>query len=304
LPAFIPYLHLARTNAFGRDLAQASLYAANWSAYLASPAYAHRWMLRYLPPWREVLFPGFMTVGLGVAGAWLGRHLRRGEVVVLYGGASLLALWASFGPVAGLYTALYNAFPIMSLLRAPARFGIVVTLGLAVLAGVAATSLCSRLRRPNLWAGVLIVLVLGEHIVGPLRWPNAWPVEPVYRALAAQRRGAVIEMPFYAKEVGAHHNAKYMLTSTAHWMPLVNGYSDYLPPDFRATARTLAEFPSRDAFDILHAIGARYVVVHLYGYKSEKRQDVVQRLKEFEGRLRPIYADDRVRLYEILEDAP
>ena len=31
-------------------------------------------------------------------------------------------------------------------------------------------------------------------------------------------------------------HAIYMLNSTAHWMPLVNGYSDYIPPDFVRTS--------------------------------------------------------------------
>jgi hypothetical protein len=82
-------------------------------------------------------------------------------------------------------------------------------------------------------------------------------------------------------------------------MPLLNGYSDYIPDDFRANGHTRASFPSRDALTILRAIGARYVVVHLYGYKASKRDDVVLRLDVFKADLRPIFSDDRVRLYEI-----
>ena len=39
-----------------------------------------------------------------------------------------LALWASLGPAAGLYTAFFHTIPVFSLLRAPARFGVLVAL--------------------------------------------------------------------------------------------------------------------------------------------------------------------------------
>jgi hypothetical protein len=299
LPAFWPYIGLARANAFGRGLDQARPFSANLAAYFASSAYAHHWMLRFLPEWREVLFPGFVAASLGGAGIWLSRHVRRGEVVVIYGGAALLAAWASFGPAAGLYALLYKAVPVMALLRAPARLGIVVTLCLVVLAGTAVATILARTRRATLLAAALIAAAIGEDVIPPLRWPAALPVQPVYRALAAQPRGPVIEMPVYSTEVGVHHNARYMLTSTAHWMPLVNGYSDSVPADFRSNARALAGFPSAGAFHVLQGIGVRYVVVHLYGYKHERRDSVRKRLREFDGFLRPLYTDDRVGLYEI-----
>jgi hypothetical protein len=51
------------------------------------------------------------------------------------GGVGLLAVWASLGPQAGLYSLLYQLIPVFSFLRAPGRMGIVVMLSLAVIAG-------------------------------------------------------------------------------------------------------------------------------------------------------------------------
>src|SRR5688572_31281927 len=48
-----------------------------------------------------------------------------------------------------------------------------------------------------------------------------------------------------------HLHTRYMLNSTTHWQPLVNGYSDHTPAEFRTMAVRLASFPSRDAFDAL-----------------------------------------------------
>ena len=83
------------------------------------------------------------------------------------------------------------------------------------------------------------------------------------RTLARLPRGPVIELPFWSENVAYHRHAEYMLLSTAHWQPLVNGYSDHIPQDFRDNALPLSGFPSRDSFAILEKIGARYAVFHL-----------------------------------------
>jgi hypothetical protein len=93
-------------------------------------------------------------------------------------------------------------------------------------------------------------------------------------------------------------------SSTSHWLPLVNGYSDYMPPDFRRNVMTLAPFPSRDGFKILEPLGVRYAVFHMYGYNDENRRDVLGRLKEFEPYLRPLFVDPQTRLYEIVGFPP
>ena len=50
----------------------------------------------------------------------------------------------------------------------------------------------------------------------------------------------MIELPYWATSIEFHRHAEYMLASTAHWQPLVNGYSDHIPQDFRDHAPALA----------------------------------------------------------------
>jgi hypothetical protein len=126
----------------------------------------------------------------------------------------------------------------------------------------------------------------------------------VYRTLATLPRGPLIETPFFYPQVGLFQHTKYMLASTAHWMPMVNGYSDYIPPDFYEHVMLLAPFPSRDAFKILEPNGVRYALLHMNGYNTENRNDVLMRLKEFERYLRPLYMDETTRLYEIVGFPP
>ena len=300
IPPFLPYLSLQRNLGFVRSLDDARAYSANWSAYLASSSYAHAWWLPFLPPWGvEVIFPGIIASTLGVAGLWLARHVRAGELTVLYGGLAVLAFWVSFGPTGGLYSVLYRTVPGFTLMRAPGRFGAIVAFALAVLAGAAVATRLARSRRATL-AGVVIAVLAAAELKVPLRLPEALPVEPVYRALAILPRAPVIEMPFFYPQVGLFQHTKYMLASTSHWFPLVNGYSDYVPPDFYQNVMVLATFPSHDALKILEANGVRYAVFHLYGYNTENRNDVIARIAEFAPYLRLLYRDDFTRLYEIV----
>jgi hypothetical protein len=304
LPAFAPYVSLQRRQGFSRSLDDARRFPARWSGYLASSSYAHAWMLRFLPPWgSEVLFPGFVVTTLGLAGAWVSRRTRRNEVTLIYGSFVVLAFWSSFGPAAGMYTVLYKAVPVFDLLRVPGRFGLIVVFGLAILAGLAVSALLSRSRQPNRLAAVLCLATAGELFVG-LEMAEVPPVAPVYRMLATLPARPVIEMPFYYPQVGLYQHTKYMLASTSHWMPLVNGYSDYTPPDFFEHVMVLATFPSHDALKILEPGGVRYALFHMYGYNTENRNDVMKRLAEFEAYLRPLYIDDTTRLYELVGYPP
>ena len=137
---FLPYLEVGETHgAMVRTLDDARMYSADWRAYPASPARAHRWLLDWIEVWNEVLFPGFLTLGLagldvvsvrfpgrrgaGHAAAPGGPVEGLGKVVALYALLGLLAWWASIGPAGGLYTMLFDIVPGFGMLRAPARLG-------------------------------------------------------------------------------------------------------------------------------------------------------------------------------------
>jgi len=170
-PAYIPYVVVRRTTGFHRQLDEARSFSATMSAYLASSSYAHAWWLRFLPPWREVLFPGVLATILGIAGLRVARRLRRGEIVAVYGGLTLLAFWASFGPAAGLYKMFYVTVPGFTWLRAAERFGLLVTFGLSVLAGATVAGLLARRRHATIVGVALAAAALAELAV-PLQWPE------------------------------------------------------------------------------------------------------------------------------------
>ncbi len=300
VPLLMPYSSLQGTTGFTRSLESARQFSADWRAYFASSARAHSWMLRLIGHGREQLFPGCVASVFGAAGVvsgWRARGRLR-EVSVLYASLAGLACWGSLGPAAGLYSALYSTLPIFSLLHAPSRFGVVVAFALSVLAGIGVAALLARVSRPAL-AATLVAAVAAAELATPLRFPQVPPSDPAYRVLAALPRGAVLEMPVYSSKF-AFERTRYMLSSTAHWMPLVDAYSDYIPQDFNEHADVLGLFPSREAFTLLESDHVRYAVFHLDRYGPANGPPLLARLSEFAPYLRQHFADERTVLYEIV----
>ncbi len=308
-PFFVPYLRVQEDTGFRRTLEEAVRWAANPQSYLASPAHAHRWLLAIalrFERFTEPLFPGILAVGFGIAGlAIASRRAAAGdsrarEIAVLYGPLGVLALWASFGPNAGLYRVLYEV-PLFAFLRAPARFGIVVVLALAVFASLAMARLFDR--TPARWrvacALALAAAAIAELNVLPFPWERAPQTPAAYAVLEQLPRGPVAEFPFYGERIAFPLHAQYMLFSTAHWMPLVNGYSDVFPADFRASAPVLASFPSNEAFRVLARRRVRYLTIHwdMYGPRQE---EIRERLTPFARHLRVLAGDAQMTLYEVV----
>jgi hypothetical protein len=296
-PFFLPYLRMQEATGFQRTLS--GQYSANLGAWLNSSAWAHRWWAPYLDHPSEGIFPGILAIVLGVTGARVALRGPFRDAAWFYIGLALFTFWLTFGPAAGLYTVLYDTVPVFSFLRAPSRAGIVVTLCLVVLAAPAMVAIMKR-RGANVAFAILLALAVADLYRAPLRTREAPPLPAAYTTLAHLPRGPVIEVPYWSESIAFHRHAEYMLTSTAHWQPLINGYSDHIPQDFRDTAPALATFPSARAFAALEPLGARYVVVHLDLYDRATRDDIIKRLDvDYADYLRPLDKSGDVWLYEI-----
>lgn len=307
VPFFIPFLEI-QEGGFYRTLDESRRYSANLASYLASPAHGHRWLLEIgarAGRWREVLFPGFVALALGVAGLVAGWRAgrtetsgrRERETVLLYGSLGLLVMWASFGPAAGLYTMLFKAVPLFSFLRAPSRFGVVVPLVLGLMASLALARVAGR--RRVLAACAAAGLAAAEVNVLPYPWTQAAPLPTPYKMLAGLPPGPTAEFPFYGERVAFHLHTQYMFFSTAHWQPLLNGYSDHIPADFRRAAAILDSFPSTDTFATLRRYRVRYIGIH-WDMFGPRQAEIRDRLVPFATHLRELSADERMTLYEIV----
>ncbi len=350
-PFFAPYLRVKQEFGFTRSLEDAMMFSADWQAWLASSAWAHRWMLPWLERWNEVLFPGVLLPVLALAGLVVGLrpvrdgsasrppvrpvnasddvpsapegatddasarvtassesrpYLTRGrrETTVFYALVGGIAFWASFGPVAYLYTLLYKAIPVFTFLRAPGRFGILVVLALGVLAIVALQALVDRMRtrRASVAVGTLAaVLVCAEFVTAPINLQDAAPAPRTHVTLGTLPPGPVIELPFWYERLDFPRHARYMLWSSYHWHPLVNGYSDHIPQWFRDAVIPLSSFPTRESFDMLQPRSVRYAIFHTYWYAGRSKVRLRERLAEYQQYLRPIDIEGDVWLYEIVD---
>jgi len=164
------------------------------------------------------------------------RRLTAGEWVSTLGTVGLLAWLLSFGPVvkmagsplgAGLYAWLHPyALPLRAI-RGTTRFGLLVLLVVALLAGLGAAWLWGRLSgraRPYAMAAVLLVLALDyAHVRQPYDRIASWtrPVDAALRADPADV--AVLEWPLNrsATDVDA------MLRSIGHGKRVVNGFAGF-----------------------------------------------------------------------------
>ena len=312
VPFFLPYLAIQEETGFARSLNDARAYAATLASYLASGARAHRWMLPIIGRWGgEVLFPGFFALAFGAVGAMsvlrgtrehsAAQPNRDRETALFYGAIGVISFWATLGPAAGLYTVLYYALPVFSFLRAPGRMGIVVMLCLALFAAYGVRLLRETFRRQSLAVGLgaCIVALVELHQV-PFDWRVERPFPRPYTILATLPRGAVTEFPFHHQRIDFHLHTTPMLRSTVHWQPLVNGYSDHIPRDFREIAPRLASFPSRDAFAVMRERRVRYFTIDRARYGEATAADVEARLAEFQSYVKLIADEDRVALYEIV----
>jgi hypothetical protein len=316
-PFYEPYRHLRTDAQPFRDLAESSEYSANWVAYLAAAGLGNGWVKSAAvavgaPRWNEVLFPGIVTLALAAAGIFSlrGSRLdavasgptksRMRETALFYGLVGALSAWLSAGPDGLLYAIAYRGVPTFTLLRAPARFGLIVTLVLVVLAALGTAHLARGRRRPVTLAALLCGLALIELNPAPLRYETAPPVPGPYRMLAHLAPGAVAEFPFFYREVGYFRHTAYMLNSTAHWKPLVNGYSDYLPPDFQAMAMPVSSFPAVEAFQLLRKHGARYAMFHYDWYDHRSLEKLQDRLRRFAPYLRSLASEGTLELFEIV----
>jgi len=71
----------------------------------------------------------------------------------------------------------------------------------------------------------------------------------------------LVEQPFFPRWA-IFQNGPYVLASTAHWRPLMNGYSGYTPDTYQGYADAFWYFPQDWAIDAMKRAGVTHVMVH------------------------------------------
>lgn len=280
VPYMQPYWR-ARDALPERNAAEASLFAAGPRHYLAAlpenrlagPVTAS------LGRPEKRLFPGFVAIGLALLALWP----RPTRTVVAYAVVLAVSIDLSFGPRGIGFDWLREHVAVYRGLRAPARFGQVALMALAVLAATG----CGRLKamldsrgRGNAVAAGLVAIAFCEYLVQPLaleRVPTAAP--PVYQWLRDQPRGVVAEMPLPTRATMPLHEGTFQFLSTFHWQPVVNGYSGNWTDRYVALLGLVEGFPDDTSIAALEQAGVTYILVHErhYGARFDQVLDGLAR---------------------------
>jgi len=283
LPVTMIYARVAQREGFGRNLFEAARNAAYTVSYLQVPPgnvlYGRTGLLRQQDPpiggpprtgpERE-LFPGFVLMAFAIAGAWLGWRSDARAMVATMVAIGAVGFVLSLGPdgVRPLYAAAHRFVFGFAVIRAPARFSVLVVFALSVLAAIAVRELHSpRLplpgRHDTRGLGVAVASALiAVGIMELLHVPRSLVPAPSQHTDLGEwlsrepGAGAVAFLPL-DRDV---ESTPAMVQSLEHRRPIVNGYSGQRPAFYGPFADEINTFPSPDALATLHDSRVRFVV--------------------------------------------
>jgi hypothetical protein len=105
-------------------------------------------------------------------------------------------------------------------------------------------------------------------------------VPAIYNQLATvQGPVLLVEVPFYPPDT-VWANGEYVLNSTAHWRPLMNGYSGFTPLSYRRRAEAFWYFPRDWAIDAMKREGATHLMVHLERFNPAEAADIQNSMRQ------------------------
>lgn len=292
VPFHLPYFDVHRAWDASWTSGAMVGFSADLQSYLSAPPLVNDLYVAVFRPvtpagaHERLLFPGLIVPALALLGGLARvRSVAEAEVRRLrrvFGLVALVAFILSLGPylvVWGVntrvplpYLLLHHFVPGWSAMRVPARFAFLLLLAAVPLSALGVQVLVERAaafrpgatwRRlaPPAVALALIALFLVE-LGGkppPLQAvPTGAGVPEVYRWLARERPGPVVELPL--DPLG--RDAEYLYLSTVHWLPLVNGRSGFGPSSHDEIKTVLAELPGPRGREYAAALGLRALVVH------------------------------------------
>jgi len=243
----------------GRTLQEVQLFAPRLADLLQ----------RVNPHSGHAVYPGAVAVALAMLGLAVARHLesRLRTLLVATAGLTALALLFSLGPslrVFPLYELAYRAVPFFGLMRQPAKFQVLVVLGLGLLAGVGASRLAAARGRWR-WLPALAVLglLLDYHPGRPIGLSALPASGPVYQLLQGAS-GKVLFLPLWPGD--SAWSSVYLYATTLTRTPMLNGYSPLVSRRYaREIARPLESLNwgelRLDQAEQLRRLGVEFVVL-------------------------------------------
>jgi hypothetical protein len=260
-PYLLFYFRLHALTGLERTVDDARQFAGSWIDYLSTGSRWHYplWSHTFFGPSASDSFPGIAGALLaGLALVW--PETRRDPRVIMCLVAAIGCAAVSMAPHAPFFPTLHRLIPLFKAVRVIAHLGQIVLMLLAVLAGFGVAGLMRRWPSQRVALSLLLVVNL-EALRAPLGYQPFTEIPRIYSDLAMVSNAVVVELPFWAPRTN-HASGEYMLNSTRHWHPILNGYSGFRPDSYDATYDAIIDFPDDASLIALHARGVTHIVVH------------------------------------------
>jgi hypothetical protein len=270
-----PYA-LARELVGERNVDETARYSADVTSYLAATPdnVLYGALTESFGDNEKRLFPGITPIALSMVA--LIPPVQ--PVALIYGAAMAVAWDASLGTSGRVYPLLRAWLPPVRSLRAPARFAMIVLLGMSVLAaiGLVRVARTSSARFVIPAAAALLIL---EYSTTPLsvQWiPRERP--QIYTWVSGQPRHVTLELPVPPATAMPLHDAFYMYAQTWHWHPLANGYSGYYTRAYIDLLKALVGFPDERSSRAMARTGIQRVILHRELFRPGEYVPIVRAL--------------------------
>lgn len=281
---------------------EAAAFSADLGSYVSPPdnTVTGRWWREHVdarprPIWGErTVFAGWIALALaGIGVLSLASNGRLKGLDAIFPALVVAGFVLSVGPApswpgggSAAPFAWLAALPGLEGMRAPARFALVVMLGLSGLAAFGAAVL-SRLL-PLSGRPVVLILVpamLFEWFVVdfPAGKPQPIEVPAIYRTPEVLRARSLVSLPEYTGAPDWFLGADYLYYSMTHWRPIVNGFGRTGPAGHDAFVRRVRAFPHD--LDALREAAVQYVVLHADRYPDGARDILADAAANDECRL-------------------
>ncbi len=272
LPILLPFRSIHEHYGLTRNLEQMRLYSSDLAGLTsASPSL---WLWGHLPSYgtsEGALFTG-VTVLVLLAAGLIARNqfavgasaMRSRSDLTFYVTASAILYLLALGPapsafgqrldIAGPFAWL-AVLPGFESLRAPARFGMLVSMCVAIGAGIGFARLTASWY-PRFARVLLLVVCIAVTAEG---WPRAiplWDPPKAWDLRASEGAGGLLVLPI----LNEFNEAASMFRAMSHGRPLVNGYSGHIPPWYLPLREALNEFDPR-VLDALAGAGVTQVAL-------------------------------------------
>jgi membrane protein YfhO len=257
---------VAEFSAVPSDYLRPGVGSPTYRAFLPRVVHAER-----------ALFPGVVPLALAAAGAWPPLTATHAAFVV----AGVVAFDSSLGVHGVLYPVLYRFISPFQSVRVPARFGMLVGLTIAVLAGAGAGRVLTRVPGPRARIAAVALFTFALMVDGWARYDRLpmWRHPPAVYASIPQTGAVLFEFPIHPQPERFAENLPYMYFSIWHWTPMVNGYSGFNPGSYTALIESTSAFPDAKSLDYLGRTGVTHIAVHCRLWEPEVCATTVNRLE-------------------------